>query len=65
MCETIIITGMNEEVNKDLKDCLDVLRRGGIIIYPTDTVWGIGCDATDSKAVRRVYDLKQRTDSKA
>ena len=56
---------MNEEVNKDLKDCLDVLRRGGIIIYPTDTVWGIGCDATDSKAVRRVYDLKQRTDSKA
>ena len=56
---------MNEEVNKDLKDCLDVLRRGWIIIYPTDTVWGIGCDATDSKAVRRVYDLKQRTDSKA
>lgn len=56
---------MNEEVNKDLTDCLAALRSGGLIIYPTDTVWGIGCDATDSKAVRRVFELKKRTDSKA
>lgn len=56
---------MNEEFNNDLSRCLDVLRRGGVIIYPTDTVWGIGCDATDSNAVRRVYEIKRRVDSKA
>lgn len=41
------------------------MRGGGIILYPTDTIWGIGCDATNANAVKRVYDLKQRTDSKA
>ena len=41
------------------------MRRGGVILYPTDTVWGIGCDATNAEAVRRVYDIKQRDDSKA
>lgn len=44
---------------------LEVLNRGGIILYPTDTVWGIGCDATNSEAVRRIYQIKQREDSKA
>ena len=39
--------------------------RGGVILYPTDTVWGIGCDATNAEAVKRVYDIKQRDDSKA
>ncbi len=41
------------------------MQAGGIILYPTDTIWGIGCDATNEKAVQRVYELKQRTDNKA
>ena len=41
------------------------MRRGGVILYPTDTIWGIGCDATNSEAVARVYQIKQRDDSKA
>ena len=49
----------------DLRQAVDTLRRGGIIIYPTDTIWGIGCDATNPDAVARVYRLKQREDSKA
>lgn len=49
----------------DLKQACAVLRKGGIILYPTDTVWGIGCDATNSVAVRRVFDIKRRADGKA
>lgn len=49
----------------DLEAALRVLRSGGIILYPTDTVWGIGCDATNEEAVKRIYALKQREDSKA
>lgn len=49
----------------DLQEALRVLRSGGIIVYPTDTVWGIGCDATNEEAVRRIYALKQREDSKS
>lgn len=56
---------MDCSYNDDIKNCLSVLNNGGLIIYPTDTVWGIGCDATDSEAVRKVYGLKQRSDSKA
>ena len=41
------------------------MKRGGVILYPTDTVWGIGCDATNAEAVKRVYEIKQRDDSKA
>ncbi len=44
---------------------LEVLRTGGVILYPTDTIWGIGCDATNPKAVARVYEMKKRADSKA
>ena len=50
---------------EDLLEALRVLRDGGIIVYPTDTVWGIGCDATNEEAVRRIYALKQREDSKS
>ncbi len=50
---------------QDIKNAVDVLRKGGVILYPTDTVWGIGCDATNPEAVKRVYELKQRDDSKA
>ena len=50
---------------EDLEEALRVLRDGGIIVYPTDTVWGIGCDATNEEAVARIYALKQREDSKS
>ena len=49
----------------DLKQAIKVLQEGGIILYPTDTIWGIGCDATNPEAVKKVYELKQRVDSKA
>ena len=49
----------------DLQAALKVLREGGIILYPTDTVWGIGCDATNAEAVALVYEIKKRADSKA
>lgn len=52
---------MTEEINK----AIAVLEKGGLILYPTDTIWGIGCDATNEKAVRKVYQLKNREDSKA
>lgn len=52
---------MREEIQK----ALEVLRKGGIILYPTDTVWGIGCDATDPEAVAKVYAIKRREDSKS
>ena len=51
--------------DQDVKNAVEVLRKGGVILYPTDTVWGIGCDATNAEAVKRVYDIKQRDDSKA
>ncbi|MDE6871894.1 MAG: threonylcarbamoyl-AMP synthase [Bacteroidales bacterium] len=47
------------------REALEVLRKGGVILYPTDTVWGIGCDATDPDAVAKVYDIKRRSDSKS
>lgn len=52
-------------MDADIAQCLKVLNAGGLILYPTDTVWGIGCDATNAEAVKRVYQLKQRDDSKA
>lgn len=50
---------------KDIKNAIEVLRNGGVILYPTDTIWGIGCDATNADAVERVYQIKRREDSKA
>jgi L-threonylcarbamoyladenylate synthase len=52
---------MTEEINK----ACEVLEKGGIILYPSDTIWGIGCDATNEHAVQRIYNLKQRRDTKA
>ena len=51
--------------NDDLKKALEVLRQGGVILYPTDTVWGIGCDATNTEAVKRIFGIKQREDVKS
>lgn len=50
---------------EDIKQAVETMRKGGVILYPTDTVWGIGCDATNIEAVKRVYAIKQRDDSKA
>jgi len=50
-----------DEINK----ALEVLKSGGIILYPTDTVWGLGCDATNAEAVAKIYALKNRADSKS
>ncbi|TYB80258.1 threonylcarbamoyl-AMP synthase [Bizionia gelidisalsuginis] len=52
---------MKEEIYK----VYEILKSGGIILYPTDTVWGIGCDATNAEAVEKIYKLKQRTEKKA
>ena len=49
----------------DIRNAVEVMRKGGVILYPTDTVWGIGCDATNAEAVARVYEIKKRSDSKA
>jgi L-threonylcarbamoyladenylate synthase len=50
---------------QDLKECLNVLRNGGIILYPTDTIWGLGCDATNSEAVKKIFGIKEREANKS
>ena len=52
-------------IKEDIEKCLDILRQGGVILYPTDTIWGLGCDATNGAAIEKVYKIKQRSDSKA
>lgn len=54
-----------KDINMVAREAVDVLRKGGVILYPTDTVWGLGCDATDEEAVRRIYEIKHRSDSKS
>ena len=49
----------------DIRNAVETMRKGGVILYPTDTVWGIGCDATNPEAVAKVYKIKHRDDSKA
>jgi len=49
----------------EVENALSVLRSGGVILYPTDTIWGLGCDATDAQAVKRIYQIKNREDSKS
>jgi L-threonylcarbamoyladenylate synthase len=58
-CSKIIF--VEEEINK----AYETVRKGGVILYPTDTIWGIGCDATQSEAVKRIYEIKKRSDSKS
>lgn len=52
-------------MQNDISKALDVLNKGGLILYPTDTIWGIGCDATNQEAVANIYSLKKRADSKS
>lgn len=53
------------EFENDIIHCLETLRQGGIILYPTDTIWGIGCDATNPDAVQKIFELKQRPPAKS
>jgi len=53
------------EFEDDIMHCMEILRKGGIILYPTDTLWGIGCDATNEDAVKKIFELKQRPEAKA
>lgn len=63
LCKIKINIAMNQQ--DDIKKAIEVMKNGGVILYPTDTVWGIGCDATNEEAVAKVYKIKHRDDSKA
>ncbi len=52
-------------MHNDIIHALEILKKGGVILYPTDTIWGIGCDATNAEAVKRIYEIKKREDSKS
>ena len=54
-----------KQIAEDIQNAVQILRQGGLILYPTDTIWGIGCDASNEEAVRRIFQLKRREDSKA
>ena len=56
---------MEEELKQEIDAAVKVLKEGGVVLYPTDTVWGIGCDAADKDAVERVFEIKQRSDAKS
>ena len=56
---------MKENFENEISDCIEVLSRGGLILYPTDTIWGSGCDATDEQAVEKIFSLKKRDDKKS
>jgi len=56
---------MKNEFGDDIRNALKTLRAGGVILYPTDTVWGLGCDATNSEAVKKIYSIKQRAANKS
>lgn len=56
---------MNRYLKSDIDAAVETLKKGGVILYPTDTVWGIGCNAADEKAIRRIFDIKRRAESKS
>lgn len=56
---------MRESFEQDVINALEVLRKGGIILYPTDTIWGLGCDATNEEAINKIFKIKQREESKS
>lgn len=57
--------GMTDTLKEEIRKACEVLKNGGVLLYPTDTIWGLGCDATNEEAVRRIYEIKQRADNKA
>lgn len=58
-------TTIEMDFSSEIKHTIEVLRAGGVILYPTDTVWGLGCDATNEAAVKRIYEIKKRSDAKS
>ena len=54
-----------ENINTEVHNAYEIIKEGGIILYPTDTVWGIGCDATNEEAIKKIYALKKRVESKS
>lgn len=56
---------MDNKINEEVHNAFEAIKNGGIILYPTDTVWGIGCDATNPEAVKKIYELKQREETKS
>ena len=52
-------------MEQEIQKCVEVLKKGGTILYPTDTIWGIGCDATNSKAIDKIYRIKKRLETKS
>lgn len=56
---------MSQDINSEVHNAYEVIKNGGIILYPTDTVWGIGCDATNAEAVAKIYKLKQRAETQS
>lgn len=60
-----MVNPADEAIRNDIRAAVDVMRRGGVIAYPTDTIWGLGCDARNADAVRRIFEIKRRDDSKA
>lgn len=56
---------MDEKFKEDIRNACETLKNGGIILYPTDTIWGLGCDATNEQAVKRIYEIKKRSDHKS
>ncbi|MDP4280949.1 MAG: L-threonylcarbamoyladenylate synthase [Bacteroidota bacterium] len=56
---------MNSQFELEIAKSIEILRKGGTLLYPTDTIWGIGCDATDAKAVEKIYRIKKRSESKS
>jgi len=55
----------DKDINQEIRKCVDVLRTGGVILYPTDTIWGLGCDPTNQKAVEKIFDIKHRSPDKS
>ena len=55
---------MNDKLKEEIRKTLGILKNGGVILYPTDTIWGLGCDATNPEAVKRIYDIKKRADNR-
>jgi len=56
---------MNDKLKEEIRKTQEILKNGGVILYPTDTIWGLGCDATNPEAVKRIYDIKKRADNKS
>lgn len=56
---------MNDKLKEEILKTQEILKNGGIILYPTDTIWGLGCDATNAEAVKRIYEIKKRVDNKS